>query len=140
LGADDYLVKPFDLEELFARGKALLRRGIQSNIFRFHDIIVDLQKKEVKKVSKTTSKPGGETSISIHLTLKELQILELLIKNKGRALSRTDIITELWGDDAIWEADNKLDVYISTLRKKLNKDIITTVKGFGYTIGGTDDE
>jgi two-component system alkaline phosphatase synthesis response regulator PhoP len=137
LGADDYLVKPFDLEELFARGKALLRRGIKGNFFRSHNIVVDLQKKEVKKVSETNS---GQGAIIIHLTLKEFQILELLIKNKGISLSRTDIITELWGDDAIWEADNKLDVYISTLRRKLDKNIITTVKGFGYTIGGTDDE
>jgi DNA-binding response OmpR family regulator len=139
LGADDYLVKPFDLEELFARGKALLRRGIKGNFFRFHNIVIDLQKKEVKKVSETDSRQGEKTNI-IHLTLKEFQILEFLIKNKGRALSRTDIITELWGDDAIWEADNKLDVYMSTLRRKLDKDIITTVKGFGYTIGGTDTE
>jgi DNA-binding response OmpR family regulator len=130
LGADDYLVKPFDLEELLARGKALLRRGVLGTFFQFQQITIDLAKKEVKK----------EKSL-IHLTLKEFQILELLIKNKGRALSRTDIITELWGDDAIWEADNKLDVYISTLRKKLDKNIITTVKGFGYSIGGdTDDE
>lgn len=139
MGADDYLVKPFDLEELFARGKALLRRGIKGNFFRFHNIVIDLQKKEVKKVSETDSRQGEKTNI-IHLTLKEFQILEFLIKNKGRALSRTDIITELWGDDAIWEADNKLDVYMSTLRRKLDKDIITTVKGFGYTIGGTDTE
>ncbi|MDR2415234.1 MAG: winged helix-turn-helix domain-containing protein [Candidatus Peribacteria bacterium] len=93
----------------------------------------------MKKVSETDSRQGEKTNI-IHLTLKEFQILEFLIKNKGRALSRTDIITELWGDDAIWEADNKLDVYMSTLRRKLDKDIITTVKGFGYTIGGTDTE
>ncbi|MDR2541454.1 MAG: winged helix-turn-helix domain-containing protein [Candidatus Peribacteria bacterium] len=75
----------------------------------------------------------------IHLTLKEFQILELLIQNKGRTLSRTDIITELWGDDAIWEADNKLDVYISTLRRKLDKNLITTIKGFGYVIGERDE-
>lgn len=123
-------MKPFDLEELFARGKALLRRGIQGNFFRFNDIVVDLQKKEVRKTPSITSPDKNEPSVVIHLTLKEFQILELLIKNKGRALSRTDIITELWGDVAIWEADNKLDVYISTLRKKLGKDIITTVKGF----------
>ena len=123
LWADDYLVKPFDLSELFARAKALLRRGIKGNCFQFGDIVVDLPKKEVKKADSI-----------VHLTLKEFQILELLIQNKGRTLSRTDIITELWGDDAIWEADNKLDVYISTLRRKLTKDLIITMKGYGYCI------
>ena len=116
------------MEELFARAKALLRRGVMKDIFQFKDIFVDLQKKEIKK--------AGEV---VHFTLKEFQILELLIRNEGRALSRTDVITELWGDDAIWEADNKLDVYISTIRKKLNKEIITTVKGFGYLVGEIDE-
>jgi DNA-binding response OmpR family regulator len=128
LGADDYLVKPFDLEELLARGKALLRRGVIGAFFNYGEIAVDLLKKEVKKAGTV-----------IHLTLKEFQILELLIQNKGRTLSRTDIITELWGDDAIWEADNKLDVYISTLRRKLDKNLITTIKGFGYVIGERDE-
>ena len=118
-------MKPFDLSELFARAKALLRRGIKGNLFHFGDIVVNLAKREVKKAD-----------VAVHLTLKEFQILELLIQNKGRTLSRTDIIIELWGDDAIWEADNKLDVYISTLRRKLVKDIIVTMKGFGYCIGG----
>jgi len=59
----------------------------------------------------------------------------LLINNKGTTLSRTDIMTELWGEDAIRESDNKLDVYISTIRRKLDKNLIETVKGFGYTLG-----
>jgi DNA-binding response OmpR family regulator len=59
--------------------------------------------------------------------LKEFQILELLIRNKT-VVSRTDVITELWGDDSIREADNKLDVYISNLRKKLDKNLIVTMK------------
>jgi DNA-binding response OmpR family regulator len=121
-------VKPFDLSELFVRVKALLRRGVKGIFFQFGEIIVNIEKKEVRKANTI-----------VHLTLKEFQILELLINNQKRAVSRTDIITELWGDDAIWEADNKLDVYISNLRKKLNKKIITTVKGYGYSMG-TEEE
>jgi DNA-binding response OmpR family regulator len=96
--------------------------------FQRKDIAVNLQKKEVKKAEQV-----------IHLTLKEFQILEMLIKHKGRTLSRTDIITELWGDDAIREADNKLDVYISTIRRKLGKEVIMTVKGYGYSISTQED-
>ncbi|MDR3169927.1 MAG: response regulator transcription factor [Candidatus Peribacteria bacterium] len=129
LGADDYLVKPFDFSELFARAKALLRRGLVSHQVQLGEITVNLDKKEIRKAGKV-----------VHLTLKEIQILELLIRNTGRTLSRTEIITELRGDDAIWESDNKLDVYISMIRRKLGKKFIFTVKGFGYRLAGDDDE
>lgn len=126
LGADDYLVKPFDLEELLARAKALLRRGVMGNFFTYKTIKVDLWKKEVTKDWEP-----------VHLTLKEFQILELLIRNKT-VVSRTDVITELWGDDSIREADNKLDVYISNLRKKLDKNLIVTMKWFWYSIANAE--
>jgi len=60
--------------------------------------------------------------------LKEFQLLELLLQHQGTSLSRTDIVAELWGEDAIWESDARLDVYISNIRKKLDKDLIVTVK------------
>lgn len=127
--ADDYLVKPFDLEELLVRIKAVLRRGVISSVFEWGNIVVDLDKKEVKK--------AGEI---VNLTLKEFQILELLIKNEAKSVSRTDIMSEIWGGDSIWESENenKLDVYISTVRRKLGKDLIKTVKWFGYSVGNSE--
>ena len=70
----------------------------------------------------------------IHLTLKELQIIEYLVKNRGVTISRTDLITYLRGEDSIRDSDEKLDVYICNIRKKLDKNLIETVKGFGYRI------
>lgn len=128
VGADDYLVKPFDLEELVARSMAVLRRWVVKVFYEYKDVSLDLAKKEVKKWGKI-----------IHLTLKEIQILESLINHKWTTISRTDLITEVWGDDDIREADNKLDVYISMIRKKVWKDIIKTVKGYGYRIAETNE-
>lgn len=126
--ADDFLVKPFDLEELLARAKALLRRWIVKVFYEYKDITLDIAKKEIKKDWKI-----------LHFTLKEIQILECLIKHKWTTISRTDLITEIRWDESIWEADNKLDVYISMIRKKLWKDIIKTVKWYGYRIWETDE-
>lgn len=127
--ADDYLVKPFDLEELLARSKAVLRRGLVKIYYEYKDSTLDIAKKEIKKNWKI-----------VHLTLKEIQILECLIRHKWTTISRTDLITEIRWDDAIWEADNKLDVYISMIRKKLWKDIIRTIKWYGYRIAETDEK
>ena len=121
--ADDYLVKPFDLEELVARIEALLRRSVQKDVVNYGVLTLDnLQKKIFKSWEE------------IKLSLKEFQILELLIRNKGMALSRLDIIEEIWGWDAGFEEDGKLDVYLSTIRRKIWKDMIETIKGYGYRL------
>ena len=121
--ADDYLVKPFDLEELVARIEALLRRSVQKDVVSYGVLTLDnLQKKIFKSWEE------------IKLSLKEFQILELLIRNKGMALSRLDIIEEIWGWDAGFEEDGKLDVYLSTIRRKIWKDMIETIKGYGYRL------
>ncbi len=126
LWADDYLVKPFDLQELEARLIALTKRTMKKNqTITKWDISIDLSSKKIKKDWEL-----------IKLTLKEFTILEYLIKNQGIAVSRTDLIQEVrWWDSRFEsECDWKLDVYISTIRKKLWKDIIETIKWFGYKI------
>jgi len=122
-GADDYIVKPFDLKELDARINAIVKRVPTRDILEYKTIRLDRSQKKVFKNNK-----------EIKTTLKEFQILGYLLENKGRSISRTEIIEEVRGNDQIFEEDSKLDVYISTLRKKLGKTIIETIKGFGYQI------
>ena len=122
--ADDYLVKPFDLEELEARIKVLTKRKQgDSKAIKKWNITIDIQNRKVLKWSK-----------EVKLTVKEYNILECLVKNIWVPLSRTDIIQEVWWWDSLFDDDWKLDVYISTIRRKLGKDIIETVKGFGYRV------
>lgn len=121
--ADDYLVKPFDLEELVARIEALLRRSVQKDVVSYGVLTLDNLQKKIFK--------GWE---EIKLSLKEFQILELLIRNKGMALSRLDIIEEIRGWNAGFEEDGKLDVYLSTIRRKIWKEMIETIKGYGYRL------
>lgn len=120
--ADDYLVKPFDLKELEARMFVILRRA-KGKVFQkieFGDIVINLQKRNIQKNGK-----------EVHMPLKEFLILEYLITHEGVAVSRADIIEYIWWWEALFESD-KLDVYISNIRKKLSPDIISTIKGFGY--------
>ncbi len=126
-GADDYLVKPFAFEELSARLRVLTRRTRQTtNRFEIADLIVDADSKTVSR--------GGE---NIALTSREYALLEYMIRNKGRVLSRSQITEHVWSYD--YEgASNMVDVYIRTLRKKIDegreKKLIQTVRYAGYAL------
>lgn len=128
-GADDYMVKPFDLEELMARIRALLRRGTTTtrSILTWGELQLDASTLDVRY---------GETPIS--LTPKEYALLELLVANGRRIMSRPGIIERLWSlDDAPTEEAVKF--HIKTLRQKLRKsgapeDLIETVHGLGYRL------
>jgi len=126
-GADDYLVKPFAYEELSARLRVLTRRMRQStNRFEIADLIVDADAQ--------TAARAGET---IALTAREYALLEYMIRNKGRVLSRSQITEHVWSYD--YEgASNMVDVYIRNLRKKIDegreKKLIHTIRYAGYVL------
>lgn len=128
LGADDYLVKPFEFEELLARLRVLIRRkgSAVSNIYSCADLTVDSARHRVTR---------GEKEIM--LTAREYALLEYLIRNKGLVLSRDQIETNLWSGDYI-VGSNVVDVYIRMLRKKIDADfspkLIQTVRGYGYVL------
>ena len=128
LGADDYLVKPFEFEELMARLRVLIRRkgSSVSNVYSCADLTVDSARHRVTR---------GETEIT--LTAREYALLEYLIRNKGLVLSRDQIETNLWSGDYI-VGSNVVDVYIRMLRKKIDADyspkLIQTVRGYGYVL------
>ena len=119
--ADDYLVKPFDLEELEARVLVLAKRLPKKEELIFEDVRLDLNQKKVFKWDE-----------ELKFSLKEFQILEMLMQNQWIAISRLDIIEEIWWGEAWFEEDGKLDVYLSTIRRKIGKDRIETIKWFWY--------
>ena len=122
-GAIDYIVKPFDLRELEARIKAHLHLK-NSNIIEFKNLQIDLEKREFIKENN-----------QIKITTKEYLIFKYLYENQSRDCTRTDIIEYVWWWEDLFTEDAKLDVYISNLRRKLNKKLIETVKWVGYKFG-----
>lgn len=128
LGADDYLVKPFHLKELGAKVKVFLKRADRTepvlNEYRILDITVDPNKKRVIRGEK-----------EINLTPKEYGLLEYLLKNRNRIISKEELAKNLWGE-SYGVTHNTIEVYINFLRNKIDRDfthkLILTKPGFGY--------
>jgi two-component system response regulator ArlR len=128
MGADDYITKPFNIEELFARMRVALRNKKdyqELNQLKYEDLVLDIVKKELIIEKRKVS-----------LTKTEYRLLELFILNREITISREKIITEIWGYD--FEGEEKIvDVYLNSLRKKIeapNKKYIQNIRGFGYML------
>ncbi len=132
-GADDYLTKPFAFAELLVRVRALLRRGPinQSSVLRVADLELDRLSQQVRRTGKR-----------IELTSKEYSLLEYLMANAGRVLSRTMIIEHVW-DQSFHGLTNIVDVYVRHLRSKVDDPhamkLIKTVRGSGYSVSDESD-
>jgi two-component system alkaline phosphatase synthesis response regulator PhoP len=131
LGADDYLVKPFDMSELLARVEALLRRtqsgtaGSAGETFKFDDVAIDFRKAEVTK--------GG---IPVELSAREFKLLRYFVEHRGATLSRDELLNEVWGYNSM-PSTRTVDVHVAWLRQKLEDNPrhpqhILTLHGLGY--------
>ena len=137
LGADDYLVKPFEMVELLARIEALLRRGATTTAsaaastdgFAFGDVTVDFRRAEVIK--------GG---VPLELSAREFKLLRYFLEHRGAALTRDELLNEVWGYNAM-PSTRTVDVHVAWLRQKLEDNprhpqFILTVHGLGYKFAG----
>lgn len=133
IGADDYLTKPFAFAELLVRIKALLRRGAvsRSNVLKVADLELDRLTQQVRRAGQR-----------VELTAKEYSLLEYLMSNASRVLSRTMIIEHVW-DQSFDGATNIVDVYVRHLRNKVDESheskLIRTVRGVGYVISDEEE-
>jgi two-component system OmpR family response regulator len=124
-GADDYVVKPFDLPELFARLRALIRRSVNksSNVIEIGDVRIDTAGRNVFRANQP-----------VELTAREYSLVEFLALHRGEVVSRTQLYEHLF-DENESSLSNLLDVHVSNVRKKLGAEFITTRRGHGYCIG-----
>lgn len=123
LGADDYITKPFSMRELMARIKRITRSNDKSDIVTVGDIQTNLSTKEVLK--------NGER---VEFTALEYRIFSMLVQNYGKTVTRELILERIWDLAGNFVNDNTLTVYIKRIRKKLDTDLIKTVKGLGYRL------
>jgi two-component system OmpR family response regulator/two-component system response regulator QseB len=123
-GADDYLVKPFDLDELLARLRALIRRreGRTESVIRCGDLEVDPSAMVIRR-----------SGVQLHATAKEFHLLKLLMERAGRYVTKNDIEYALYDASSLVES-NAIEVNIYNLRKKLGADVIKSIRGVGYMI------
>ena len=133
IGADDYVTKPFSHRELVARIRAVLRRGqdtdvVETGVVEADGVRIDVDRHQV-----------SVDGVDVHVPLREFELLELLVRNAGRVLTRGQLIDRIWGGDYVGDTKT-LDVHIKRLRAKVEKDPsqperLLTVRGLGYRFG-----